>query len=106
MAVHSGPATMEEVTDADTPYLPGMGRWLLEILPEYAPPRFEAVLTRLRHQNGRHEAQIFVGLIDARVAGLVQVLYRQWQNGLVADIDLLGVPEPHRRSGLGTELVT
>jgi GNAT superfamily N-acetyltransferase len=39
------------------------------------------------------------------VVGLVQLFYREWQGGLVADIDLLGVLEPHRRSGLGSALV-
>jgi GNAT superfamily N-acetyltransferase len=105
MATGNALATIEEVTGADSPYLPGMGHWLLELFPEYAPPRFAALLAHLRHQNGRHEAQIFVGLLDTRVGGLVQVLYRQWRDGLLADIDLLGVLEPYRRSGLGTALV-
>jgi GNAT superfamily N-acetyltransferase len=105
MATRHTRTVIEEVSGVDSPYLPGMGSWLLELFPEYAPPRFKALLTRLRHQHGRHEAQIFVGLIDDEVAGLVQVLYRQAWNGLIADIDLLGVLEPRRRAGLGTALV-
>jgi hypothetical protein len=58
--------------------LAGMNNWLIEIFPEYAPPRFKTLLTRLRHQNGRHELQIFIGRIDSIVAGLVQVFYREW----------------------------
>jgi GNAT superfamily N-acetyltransferase len=83
----------------------GMNRWLEEIFPEYAPPRFATLLTSFRHENRRHEIQIFVGLIDNQVVGLIQVLYRRWQKGLMADIDLLGVLEPYRRSGLASSLV-
>jgi GNAT superfamily N-acetyltransferase len=96
---------IEEVTSIDAPHLPGMGHWLDQVFPEYAPPRFEKLLTRLRHGDGRHEIQIVVGRIEDQVAGLVQVFYREWRQGLMADIDLLGVLEPYRRSGLGSALV-
>lgn len=105
MAEQSSQYVIEEVSSVDSPRLAGMNNWLIEIFPEYAPPRFQTLLTRLRHQNGRHELQIFIGRIGSIVAGLVQVFYREWQNGLVADIDLLGVLEPYRRSGLGSALV-
>ena len=85
--------------------MPGMNNWLVEIFPEYAPPRFDSFLRRLRHPDGRHELQIFVGQVGGEVAGLVQVFYRAWQEGLLADIDLLGVLAPHRRAGLGSALV-
>jgi GNAT superfamily N-acetyltransferase len=96
---------IEEVSSVDSPHLPGMGHWLNQVFPEYAPPRFEKFLTRLRHGDGRHEIQLFIGRIGDQVAGLVQVFYREWRRGLMADIDLLGVLEPYRRSGLGSALV-
>jgi GNAT superfamily N-acetyltransferase len=96
---------IEEVTGVDSPHLPGMGHWLDQVFPEYAPPRFEKFLTRLRHGDGRHEIQLFIGRIEDQVAGLVQVFFREWHQGLMADIDLLGVLEPYRRSGLGSALV-
>ena len=97
--------TIEEVSNPQSPHLMGMCCWLEKIFPEYAPPRFEALLTQLRRGNDRHEIQLFVALIDDQVVGLVQVLYREWQQGLMADIDLLGVLEPYRRLGLGSGLV-
>jgi GNAT superfamily N-acetyltransferase len=105
MMDHRSPYVIEEVSSPESPYLAGMNDWLVAIFPEYAPPRFEALLGRLRHVDGRHEMQIFVGQVGGRVAGLVQVLYRQWQEGLLADIDLLGVLVPHRHAGLGSALV-
>jgi GNAT superfamily N-acetyltransferase len=98
------PYPIEEVTSVDSPHLPGMIRWLNQLFPEYTP-RFETILTHLRREDGRHGAQIFLGLSGKEVVGLVQSFYREWQGGLVADIDLLGVLEPHRRSGLGSALV-
>jgi GNAT superfamily N-acetyltransferase len=98
------PYPIEEVSRVDSPHLPGMIRWLNRLFPEYTP-HFETILTRLRREDGRHGAQIFLGLSDDQVVGLVQLLYREWRDGLLADIDLLGVLEPHRRSGLGTALV-
>jgi len=83
----------------------GMNQWLEEIFPEYTPPRFNTLLARLRHKNGRHEIQIFVGLMNDQVVGLMQMFYREWQDGLLADIDLLGVLEPYRRLKLASSLV-
>jgi len=96
---------IEEVSSVDSPHLAGMNVWLIEVFPEYAPPRFDSLLARLRHLDGQHEVQIFIAQIGDQVTGLVQVFYRVWQNGLVADIDLLGVLKSHRRLGLGTALV-
>ena len=105
MMTQSLPYTVDEVTSADSPYLPGMNDWLNQIFPEYAPPHFEALLApQCRHDNPP-TVQIFVGQAGGQVAGLVQMLYRVWQGGLIADIDLLGVLEPYRRSGLGAALV-
>ena len=98
------PYPIEEVSSVDSPYLPGMIRWLNQPFPEYTP-KFEAILARLRREDGRHGAQIFLGLSGKEVVGLVQLFYREWRDGLLADIDLLGVLEPHRRSGLGSALV-
>jgi hypothetical protein len=78
LAEQSPQYVIEEVSSVDSPRLAGMNNWLIEIFPEYAPPRFKTLLTRLRHQNGRHELQIFIGRIDSIVAGLVQVFYREW----------------------------
>ncbi len=105
MTVQSSLYVINEVSSADSPHLPGMGQWLNEIFPEYAPPRFGELLTRLRRRDGRHEIQIFIGQIEQQVAGLVQVFFREWRQGVIADIDLLGVLEPYRRSGLGSALV-
>jgi hypothetical protein len=99
------PFTIEEVTSPKSQYLSGMNRWLELIFPEYCPPRFDKLLSKHRHSNGRHQIQIFIGLIDGMVASLAQQLYQDWRGGLLADIDLLGVLEPFRRSGLVTALV-
>jgi GNAT superfamily N-acetyltransferase len=96
---------IEEVTSPQSQYLTGMNRWLELIFPEYCPPRFDKLLSKLRHPDGRHQIQIFIGLVDNLVAGLMQLFYREWQGGLLADIDLLGVLEPFRRSGLASALV-
>lgn len=97
--------TLEEVSSVDSPHLPGMNNWLAQVFPEYLPPSFNRLLANLRHANGRHEVQIFVGLVENQVAGLLQMFYGPWQNGLMADIDLLGVLEPYRRLGLAAALV-
>jgi len=96
---------IKEVTGFQSPYLDGMNRWLEQIFPEYCPSRFDQLLDRLRKPDGRHRIQIFVALCDHTVAGLAQIFYRQWQGGLLADIDLLGVLEPFRRCGLALALV-
>ena len=57
------PYAIAEVSSVDSPYLPGMLRWLNRLFPEYTP-QFETILTRLRRENGRHGAQIFLGLSD------------------------------------------
>ena len=97
--------TMDEVTDPQSHYLTGMNRWLESIFPEYCPARFDRLLSKHRHPDGRHQIQIFIGLVDDIVAGLAQIFYREWQGGLLADIDLLGVLESFRRSGLALSLV-
>ena len=96
---------IEEVTSSQSQYLEAMNRWLMQVFPEYRPARFDKLLAKYRHLGGRCQIQIFVGLVNDRVAGLVQVFYREWQHGLLADIDLLGVLEPFRRHGLASALV-
>jgi GNAT superfamily N-acetyltransferase len=97
--------TIEEVTNSQSPHLSGMNRWLELIFPEYCPPRFDRLLSKYRHSNGKHQIQIFIGLNNGLVAGLAQQFYQEWQSGVLADIDLLGVLEPFRRSGLALALV-
>ena len=97
--------TIEEVISPGSQYLVGMNRWLELIFPEYCPPRFGRLLEAHRRPDGRRQVQIFIGLVDDQVAGLVQIFYREWQGGLLADIDLLGVLEPFRRSGMALALV-
>lgn len=97
------PYTIEEISGKDSSHLPGMVNWLNQLFPDYVP-YFGTILNELRQDDGCHKAQIYTALAAGQVVGLVQVFYRQWQNGLVADIDLLGVLEPHRRLGLGTAL--
>ena len=83
----------------------GMNHWLELIFPEYCPSRFDKLLSKYRSPDGRHQIQIFLCLIDNIVAGLAQQFYREWQGGLLADIDLRGVLKPFRRSGLALSLV-
>lgn len=99
------PVKVIEVAGPESKHLGGMNRWLEQVFPEYCPPRFERLLSRHRHPDGRHGMQIFVGLADGIVAGLAQQFYLEWGGRLLADIDLLGVLEPFRRSGLALELV-
>ncbi len=99
------PFVIEEVVNPQSHYLGGMNRWLELIFPEYCPPRFDKLLSKYRHSNGRHQIQIFIGLMNGMVAGLAQQFYQEWQGGILADIDLLGVLEPFRRSGLALALV-
>lgn len=80
-----------EVTSPGSAHLPGMNEWLAQIFAEYCPPRFGRPLAKRRHPDGQHEARIFVGLVDHVVAGLVQLLFREWQGDLLTDIDLLAV---------------
>jgi GNAT superfamily N-acetyltransferase len=97
--------TIKEVTNSQSQYLSGMNRWLELIFPEYCPPRFDKLLLKHRHPNGRNQIQIFIGLINGLVGGLAQQFYQEWEGGILADIDLLGVLEPFRRSGLASALV-
>lgn len=94
-----------EVESPRSQYMTGMNRWLEQLFPEYCPPRFDRLLVKLRRPDSRHQIQIFLGLVGNQVAGLVQLFYREWHGGLLADIDLLGVLEPFRRSDLGLALV-
>ena len=104
-AEQSHPFIIEEVIDPHSQYLHGMDHWLELIFPEYCPSRFDKLLSRLRSLDGRHQIQIFIALVDNHVAGLVQLFYREWHEGLLADIDLLGVLEPYRRYGIASALV-
>lgn len=97
--------TIEEVINPQSQYLGDMNRWLELIFPEYCPARFDRLLSKHRHPDGRDQIQIFIGLIDGLVAGLAQQFYQEWEGGILADIDLLGVLEPFRRSGLALALV-
>jgi len=97
--------TIEEVTNSQSSYLSRMNRWLEQIFPEYCPPQFDKLLSKHRHSNGKHQIQIFIGLNNGMVVGLAQQFYQEWQSGVLADIDLLGVLEPFRRSGLALALV-
>ena len=96
---------IEEVTSPRSHHMVGMNHWLELIFPEYCPSRFDKLLSKYRSPDGRHQIQIFLCLIDNIVAGLAQQFYREWQGGLLADIDLLGVLKPFRRSGLALSLV-
>ena len=97
--------TIEEVANSQSQYMSEMNRWLELIFPEYCPPRFDKLLSKHRHPNGKHQVQIFIGVNNGLVMGLAQQFYQEWQNGILADIDLLGVLEPFRRSGLASALV-
>ena len=96
---------IEEVTFPQSQYMTGMNHWLEAIFPEYCPPRFDKLLSKLRHLDGKHQIQIFIGINNGLVTGLVQQFYQVWQNGILADIDLLCVLGSFRRSGLASALV-
>jgi len=93
-----------EVGDVSSAYLPEMEKVLQALLPA-VNPHFRDILSQSRDERGRIRAQIFVGLCEDRVAGLVQIFYRQWRNNLVANVDVLGVLEPFRRTNLGIVLM-
>jgi GNAT superfamily N-acetyltransferase len=82
-----------------------MNSWLEHIFPEFCPAQFDKLLAKLRHSDGKDQIQIFISLIDNKVTGLIQVLYQEWQGGLLSYIDLLGVLEPYRRRGFALSLV-
>jgi GNAT superfamily N-acetyltransferase len=96
---------IQEVTDPYSEYLPGMNAWLEQIFPEYCPARFGRLLTKLRQVDGKDQIQIFIGIIENQVVGLAQLFYREWQGSLLADLDLLGVLEPFRGSGIALALL-
>jgi GNAT superfamily N-acetyltransferase len=102
---HKHSFIVQEVTSPQSQYLGGMNHWLELTFPEYCPPRFDKLLSEYRHPNGRHQVQLFIGLVDNRVVALAQQFYQECQGGLLADIDLLGVLEQYRRSGLALALV-
>ena len=102
---HDHPFTIEEVISPHSQYLFGMNSWLEHIFPEYCPARFDKLLSKLRPSDGKDQIEIFIGLVENQVVGLMQLFYKEWQGGLLADIDLLGVLEPFRRSGLALALV-
>jgi len=96
---------IEEVPSPRSHHMAGMNHWLDLIFPEYCPSRFDQLLSKYRSPDGRHQIQIFICRVNNIVAGLAQQFYREWQGGLLADIDVLGVLEPFRRSGLALSLV-
>jgi len=96
--------TIEEVYDVTSPYQNGMKSLFLELFPDLTPA-FERILVDRVDAKGRIKAQIFVGLCQATVAGLLQVFYRPWRSGLIGNVDLVGVLEPFRKTGLGLGLM-
>ena len=76
-----------EVGDVSSAYLPEMEKVLQALLPA-VNPHFRDILSQSLDERGRIRAQIFVGLCEDRVAGLVQIFYRQWRDNLVANVDL------------------
>jgi GNAT superfamily N-acetyltransferase len=95
---------IREVEDVNSPYLPEMVDWLNQIFPDY-DPYFKTILTELRREDGRHEGAILIGLVENHVVGLLQIFFRKWRDGLIANIDLLGVLQPYRRAGIANALV-
>ena len=102
---HNHPFTIEEVNNSHSQYLYGMNSWLEHIFPEYCPTRFDKLLSKLQPLDGKDQIQIFIGLVENQIVGLMQLFYKEWRGGLSADIDLLGVLEPFRRSGLAVALI-
>lgn len=93
-----------EVLDVSSPYLPEMERVLGNLLPALDSD-FTEILSRRHDEKGRVRAQIFVGLCQGRVAGLMQMFYRRWRRNLVGSVDVLGVLRSFRRTNLGIALM-
>lgn len=93
-----------EVCDIRSPYLPEMESALREVFPILRPCFGEIIAQRLDDQ-GRIRRQIFVGLCENQVAGLMQIFYHPWRNGLVGNVDLLGILELFRSTNLGIALM-
>lgn len=95
---------IEEVRSAASPYLPELEACLKETHPEYAP-HFRTLLTDPQRDSDQLRPQIFAGVSEDRAVGFLQLLYREWQRGAIAWIDILGVASSHRRLGIGAALV-
>jgi len=68
-------------------------------------PAFESILTHRLDAEGRIQNQIFIGLCGKSVAGILQIFYYPWKGGLVSVVDLVGVLESFRGSGLGLKMI-
>jgi GNAT superfamily N-acetyltransferase len=99
-----GESRIIELDDPAAPYLLELERLLRHLLPGLKPS-FREILADRRDDRERIKAQIFVGLCADQVAGLMQMFYRPWRCCLVANVDLLAVLEPFRRTNLGLGLI-
>lgn len=95
---------IEEVTSITSQYMDGMIGIFNALFPGLHPS-FREILSDRYDSDGNLKRQIFVGLSEDVPAGLLQVFYRPWRNGLVGEVDLVGVLESYRKTGLGLRMM-
>lgn len=96
--------TIEEVTRPDDPHIAGTLDVFSEAFPHLSPGLDSMLASRL-DPAGRVRTQLFVGLCNDAPAGLLQLFYEVWRDGLIAIADLVGVAQAHRGTGLGLGLM-
>ena len=80
------PYAIEEVVTVDSPYLPGMLRWLNRLFPEYTP-QFETILTPDRFS----------------AVGTKALAWQLWQFGGLPEIEFTVTPFSPHSSDILTE---
>ncbi len=94
-----------EVSETANPLLPEMEKVLRKLLPQLRPG-FREILAGRFDDRGRVRRQIMAGLCGGRVAGLMQVFYRPWRDGLVGNVDLLGISARYKLPVAGVVWLT
>ena len=95
---------IQEITTVDSPYLAGMKMVLKALFPKLTPV-IEKILDNRFNTEGQIQKQIFVGICGESIAGILQIFYHPWRGGLLSVIDLMGVLESFRSTGLGLSLM-
>jgi GNAT superfamily N-acetyltransferase len=96
--------TVSELTAESIAHVVELEACLGETHPTYEP-YFRRVVTEGRRDDGTHGAQVFMAVCSGHAVGFSQVFYREWNDLLVAWLDVLGVDGRHRRQGVGLALV-
>jgi hypothetical protein len=95
---------IKEITSPQSPHLPGLEKLQAELFPG-VPSDFTRFLRGRSGDGGRLRQQLFAGLVQGEAAGLLQVLYREWGKGLIANVDRVGVRPDARGTNLGLSLL-